>query len=130
MDQFNAIPRIAWSRKTMSMRKNYSLSIPLLISAILILTPNQAAAQNSPEIEFQGFSSDSRILRLEYSIPYGGVVEIQLFDSSGKMVYLNRFVREEGNHHIPIRRTGFRSEESYSFLVKYKFSEISGEVPL
>ena len=112
------------------MRKNYSLSIPLLISAILILTPNQATAQNSPEIEFQGFSSDSKILRLEYSIPYGGVVEIQLFDSSGKLVYLNRFVREEGNHHIPIRRSGFRSEESYSFIVKYKFSEISGEVPL
>lgn len=112
------------------MRNNYSLSIPLLISAVFLLGSFNANSQNGIEIEFQGFSSEAGILKLDFTIPFGGVVEIQLFESDGKMVYHNRYVREEGGGSISIRRDGFKSGESYSFLLKYKFSEISGEVPL
>ena len=112
------------------MRKNYSSRIPLLISALLLLTSQQVTAQNDISIQFQGFSSEGKIMKLNYSIPYGGVVETQLFDDSGELVYLDRTVREEGDHHLAIRRSGFKPGQSYSFWLKYKFSEISGEVPL
>ena len=115
----------------MSMRKHYSLFIPLLISSVLLGSPVKAETSSADiKIEFQGFSTEGKLMKLNYSIPFGGVVEISLFDASGKMVYFNRYVREEGNHFIAIKRSGFKPGVSYSFHLKYKFSEISGEVPL
>ncbi len=112
------------------MRKNYSFSIPLFISLFILMASPPAVSQNNIAVEFQGFSSGPKIMKLGYSIPFGGVVEIQLYDSSGKLVYENRFVRDEGTHHIPMRRSGFKPGESYSYTIKYKFSAVSGDVPL
>lgn len=112
------------------MRNKYLLVSPLLIMILLLGSSLQSNAQQYNAIHFSGCSVGAQLVEFEYEIPYDGVVEIQLFDSAGKLVYFNRYVREEGQGSIPVRRTGFKSGEAYSYMLKYKNSKISGEVPL
>lgn len=111
------------------MRRFYILSF-FLVFGLILMIPDNSYTQRYNDIQFQGFSQTNQLLKVGYQIPYSGVVEIQLFNSEKEIVYFNRYVRESGKHSIPIKKSGFVSSEKYTFVLKYKTSEISGEVPL
>gem|GEM_PF-6582081 len=92
--------------------------------------PVSVQAQQYNQIQFQGISQTQQQMKFNYQIPYSGVVEIQLFDNNKELVYFNRYVQRPGEHFIQVKKSGFQPDIRYSYLLKYKEHELSGEVPL
>ena len=80
------------------------------------------------DIGFLGLSQTEQFVRLDYTIPLGGVVELHLFDQSGTRVWYNTYASKEGQHAIRMKRSGFRPNQTYRFQLKYKMSEYAGEI--
>ena len=108
------------------MRHNYIL----LFVCLLLAAPVYGQEIGGESISYMGTSSTDRLVQIDYSIPFGGVVEIHLFDAQGERVWYNTYAREAGTYSILMKRTAFRSGEVYSFQLKYKLSEYMGEVVL
>lgn len=122
------------------MRNNF------ITTFLCLLITSSALAQNSTrlkgeenaqygrncacDLSFLGLSTTNQRIQIDFSIPFGGVVELQLFDANGKRIWHNTYAREEGAHSIPLNRSAFRPGEPYSFRLKYKTSEYRGEVIL
>ena len=112
------------------MRHNYIL---LFIICLLIAAPvsSQGGGETRSEsLSFMGISTNDQMVQIDYSIPFGGVVEIHLFDGQGERVWYNTYARDAGAYSIWMKRTAFRTGEAYSFQLKYKQSEYFGEVVL
>ena len=81
-------------------------------------------------ISFQRYETEGPALGLVYSIPYGGMVEVRIFDAEGSMIWRNQYVREKGEHRLNLKKTVFEPGQSYSIQMNYKQDEILRELPL
>lgn len=81
-------------------------------------------------LSFLGQSVDEQLVNLNYEIPYGGVVELHLYDETGNRIWYNTYDNDRGTHTISMKRAAFRSGLVYTFHLKYKISEYTGEIIL
>src|SRR5689334_4774474 len=72
------------------------------------------------KIQWLGMDLDASHVTLKYEIPFNGVVEIRLFDPSGKKMWQNYYVNEFGKNNIILKRNKFNAGESYIVVLNYK----------
>lgn len=110
------------------------LRLSLVVLCSLCLSTYSIAASNGPgndlaQIDFQGYVLDGDKVRFNYELPFGGMVEIYLYNANGEKVWYHHYVNEEGKNSIALRAAAFRPGQSYRYVLKYKLSEVSGELP-
>lgn len=66
--------------------------------------------------------SDGSLVTLPYELPYGGMVELRLFqgDSSGKLVYQENYIQNPGDNRIRLKAKAFKPGEPYTAILTYK----------
>jgi hypothetical protein len=89
---------------------------------------NRGLAEHA--IVFAGFDNAGAVLHLNYEIPFPGVVTLQLLDAEGKRVWHKQAPLESGPNRFSMKQSAFHADESYSFVLQYKLSEVSGPVPM
>ncbi|MEM0999818.1 MAG: hypothetical protein AAGN35_22380 [Bacteroidota bacterium] len=111
--------------------RNPSLLILLLVVSQIALAQTMVN-QGRPEhaIVFGGFSQGKEVLHVNYEIPYPGVVTFALFDGDGERVWHKQTPLEPGPNRFSMRQAAFQADESYSFVLQYKLSKVSGPVPV
>jgi hypothetical protein len=102
-----------------------------LLCAPLISFSQTMVNRGLPEhaIVFGGFDQSGPILHLNYEIPFPGVVTLVLLDKSGRKVWHKQAPLEDGPNRFSMKKAAFDAGESYSFLLQYKLSEVTGPVP-
>ncbi len=80
-----------------------------------------------PQISLETPLMEQTVVVLGFVIPYPGVVEIELYDSSGSMIWYNRYTdwcshSDKGEHTIKIKRSALKPDETYSYRLYYKGS--------
>lgn len=113
------------------MRNNYFWIYSWLLIFLLFgkLSAQGPSDTNPSGLIIHGFSLTEKTVDLQIEIPYGGVVEIFLFNDAEQNVWRNRYVFERGINTISLRRSAFRAEQNYSYQLAYKLSVLSGSIP-
>jgi hypothetical protein len=67
-------------------------------------------------------SNDGTNVVLPYELPYGGVVELRVYqgDTTGQMVYQDNYIQEPGNNRIRLKAKAFKAGQAYTAILVYK----------
>lgn len=80
-------------------------------------------------IVFSGFDQSGPVLHLNYEIPFPGVVTLVLLDGEGNQVWHKQAPLEPGPNRFSMKQAAFQPDETYSYRLQYKLSEVTGPVP-
>lgn len=119
------------------MRKLISLAAFLLFYASMInhsLQAQQVISGNfisqDPHLTLVDFSVTPEFVTFEYTIPFGGLVDVRIMDSKGKLVYSNQKLNEAGENKYQLNSKAFRSGEHYTIQFDFKLDHIVKDVIL
>jgi hypothetical protein len=67
-------------------------------------------------------SNDGTHVVLPYELPYGGVVELKVYqgDTTGQMVHQDNFIQEPGDNRIRLKTKAFKVGQAYTAILIYK----------
>lgn len=94
--------------------------MPFAVSAQL----NSGSHLVDARINFIGQYLSETKITLHYDIPYSGMVELRIFDKTGKKIFQNQFINEFGENKIYLKLDKFVQGEEYSFQLNYKRDSI------
>lgn len=80
------------------------------------------------KISFKGYSIKESVVEINYELPYSGIVEIRLFNESGKKIWQSQYINSYGENRILLKKSAFVSGNSYSYTLNYKQDVIKGEL--
>ncbi|MBX3101386.1 MAG: hypothetical protein KF690_02655 [Bacteroidetes bacterium] len=67
------------------------------------------------------------VVVLNYNLPYGGVVELKIYDKNRKLMWRNQYINVDGSNRIRFKKTSLRPG-NYTLWLLYKGRE--EEIPL
>lgn len=79
---------------------------------------------------YGGFDQAGTVLHLNYEIPFPGVVTLILLNEKGERVWHKQEPLEPGPNRFSMKQAAFHADESYTFVLQYKLTEVTGPVPL
>lgn len=71
-------------------------------------------------MDFKGHEISNGLIVINYSIPFGGVVEFRLFDHEGKQIWQNQYNNNLGDNRIVLRASKLTPGASYAYQMVYK----------
>lgn len=88
-------------------------------SSIHAQAPNQSSGGTGSLLQIKEHNISPERLKILYKIPYGGMVEIRLFNQKDKMVWRDQYINKEGEHRIQLQ-SGRLPAGQYQYTLTYK----------
>jgi hypothetical protein len=110
------------------LRKAHWLGVAALALVLLVAASGLANAQMRQVAVLQvgSIQSDAEFVRIQYTVPYEGYVEVRLFGPDDRLVGRKHYVVNVGEHEALIHRSRLQPGQQYTFTIIYKGREYPG----
>ena len=76
------------------------------------------------KIDFQGHQITGPHVKINFEIPFNGMVELRLYNNKGEKVYQNQYDKKFGENVIVLKASKFNPGETYAYTLNYKRDEV------
>lgn len=76
-------------------------------------------------IALKGAEVQGSYVVITYEIPYSGMVEIRLFDPSGRKIWQNQYADSFGKNRIVLKASKFSPGQTYAYQLNYKRDQVT-----
>jgi hypothetical protein len=108
----------------------FRLSSLMALAALMLSLSASAQTASEPRLYYKGsaFMQNKEAMLIRYEVNTPGFVELHLFNAEGKKVWIKGKVSEklDSEEFIPVPVKPLESGKRYSFILKYKGKEYSG----
>lgn len=98
----------------------YRERVWLMLLLFLLPAGIMAGGDTDTKLQWLGYSLDEKFVTLNFSIPFDGMVELQILDAEEKLVWRDQKVKNRGENKFRFKRSAFSEGGLYIFKFNYK----------